>query len=243
MTSWVVDGIDHLYEQGFWIQHDFTTADLHQSALTLLTATEDEDTNTIFLVYADPFVEVRASYTLFGGPAGISDIFERYEITNISASTQNPVDLDLTFFVYTDADINDSSSDETAVFIGTVGDAIAGDMIVQTDEDGLSTLTVTAANLGVTHMEIAEYSDLLDGVDGLEDGAPTTLDDIGSPFGPGDATHAFQWDIFTLDIGTTTVIEVQKAVNSQLVALPEPGTLALLGIGLLAFGIGGRPRR
>ena len=224
MTEWTVDGVNHLFEQGWWVRHDLTSDNLHQSDLDLLSATEDDDTNVIELLYTDGIIEVRSTYSLFGGAggSGLSDISETHVITNLTSST-NAQDLDLTFFVYTDPDINESTDGETAEFIN-------GDTIVQTDSDGVSEMVVTATT-PITHFEIDFYSSLLDD---LELDPTKVLDDSTTPLGPDDITHAFQWDFFTLDVGASATVVVQKQVNAVLTA-PEPGTLALLGMGLIGL--------
>ena len=66
----------------------------------------------------------------------------------------------------------------------------------------------------------------------LTDTNPTTLTDSGSPFGPGDATFAFEWDV-TIAAGDTFLMSKNKLIDQ---VVPEPVTLFSLGaFGLLAL--------
>ncbi len=64
------------------------------------------------------------------------------------------------------------------------------------------------------------------------------LTNSGTPFGPGDMTAAFGWDVGTIDTGQ---IKNVRLVMEGISAIPEPSHTILLGIGLLA-GIGYRRR-
>lgn len=57
------------------------------------------------------------------------------------------------------------------------------------------------------------------------------LTNSGTPFGPGDMTADFGWDVGTIDTGQ---IKNVGLVMEGISAIPEPSHTILLGIGLLA---------
>jgi hypothetical protein len=81
---------------------------------------------------------------------------------------------------------------------------------------------------------VGEYSTLRDL---LTDNAVTNLNNMGLPFGPGDFTAAYQWNV-NLGAGGTTVFFVGLTAF-----VPEPGTLALLCSGVVVFASHRRRRR
>jgi hypothetical protein len=77
----------------------------------------------------------------------------------------------------------------------------------------------------------------------LNDSNPTTLSDsppVGTPLGPGDTTWAYEWDK-SLMPGAQLIINKDK--DFSITPVPEPGTMALLGLAAVAMCIYERGRR
>lgn len=96
---------------------------------------------------------------------------------------------------------------------------------------GSSSLSETVVTPGANHGEAALFNQTLNE---LNDANPTTLNDNAGPIGPGDATWAFEWD-FTIAAGSSVGISKDKYLSIGTV--PEPSVLALISLGLLAFGV------
>ena len=104
--------------------------------------------------------------------------------------------------------------------------------VVQTDLDGSYQLSETVVTPVADAFEGALYSDTFDR---LEDDEMITLSNmpaVGNAIS-GDVTWAYEWDK-TFAENETMVISKDKRLG---VIVPEPGTVLLLGLGLLGAGI------
>ena len=86
-------------------------------------------------------------------------------------------------------------------------------------------LTETVVVPAPSHHEANVFANTLNS---LNDGNPTTLNDVNSAFG--DATWAFQWDT-TIGAGGSFLISKDK----QIVMVPEPVSVLLLGTAMLGL--------
>ncbi len=224
--DWMVDGTNQLYQQGFWFG-------IGESAETMLgngdlldfEGTQYGET-IVKLEFTYELFTAEITYMLYGGSEGshVSDIAETIRLTNTSDSS-----IDMRFFQYSDFDLG-GTEDDYLVFTND-------NTVTQVDTGGTSQLSETVITPSADHYEGALFSDTFDS---LEDDSMTTLSDmpaVGNAIN-GDVTWAYEWDR-TITSGGTFLISKDKRLG----VVPEPGTVLLLGLGLLGAGISTLRRR
>jgi len=220
MLSWTVDGVDHMAQQWFWFRTSSTSPEGSLDTLPLISAASAG--NSISLSYGANNFFVDIQYDLDGSVPGESFVLETVSFTNIGGSP-----IDLTWFEYTDFDLNGTAIDEAAEAFDFFGLSIIAQF------DGALLGAVAAEN--VSHFEIAAVLTILNS---LNDGAPTTLSDGVNPFvGPANIAHAFQFE-FTINPDDTVGYEKLKLVST----IPEPASLVLLAVGIAAVAVRRRRR-
>ena len=212
--NWFVDGNDKLAQQAFWyrIGPAGPESSVHTLSIGLQGLTDgnfDGNSDTLFVRYNGAGFRIETTYTLRGGTpgSGASDMGELITIYNLGASP-----LDFHFFQYADFDL---SAADTIKF--TNANAV--------QQFGGTRLTETIITPVPSHHEAAFFPVTLNK---LNDGVATTLSDtpaLGNAIGAGDVTWAFQWDV-SIPVGGTFQISKDKNL-----AVPEPGTIALLAMG------------
>ena len=214
LSDYTVNGRPQLFEQWYWFRLSTDTFEHPLNELSLLSASATG--NRIDVSLANSVLGVDLSYQLVGGLPGIDEA-HLHESATLRNLTTAP--LSLTWFMEADFDLNGSGGQDT----------ISGglDGIVQTD--GTTTVMVLP---GVTPdaFQIAPFADLFVS---LSDFSITTLDDSGNPFGPGDGTFAYQWNVL-LPPDTPRTLPLDKDFVSF---VSEPGTLMLLLSGFAAFRV------
>jgi len=217
MNTWLVDGVDHLFQQWFWYRVGNVA---EQSVDTISAPAVFQAGNIANIAYTARAFRIDFTYVLVGGSAGsgASDIAEVVRIVNTSNES-----LDFHLFEYSDFDLNGTASGDSA-------DLVNSSTIRQTE-------ALTTALVGTVppfnHWEIDAFPNI---INKLNDANPDTLPDTGSPFGPGDATFAMEWDV-SIAAGGTFLMSKDKNIN----LIPEPATLLAIGVGLA--GLAARRRR
>ena len=92
--------------------------------------------------------------------------------------------------------------------------------------DGITQLTETVVTPGANRGEAAFFNSTLLK---LSDVNTDDLNNNVGPFGPGDVTWAFQWDLTIAPFSSTGI------AKDKFLQVPEPSALALLTVGLLAW--------
>lgn len=225
LHTWIVDGQDQSFGQAFWgrignIGGEFGITSL--GAPTILTP----DARTLNVTYASSQVQIQVIYSLLGGTlgSGSSDIGEQIKITNLSGAGY-----DFNFFQYVDFDLLNTPGGDSV----QLGRNLQNKFNEAFQTDGSSAFAETVAAPGADHGQVDFFPNTLNQ---LNDGSPTTLNDT-SVAGVGDVTWAMQWT-FHLDPGQTKLIS--KDLNLQ---VPEPSSLSLVSLGLIALGVLKRNRR
>jgi hypothetical protein len=231
MASWVVDDVEHMYQQWFW----FRVGDDPEASIDSLLHNDATDVKVtdgnfnpgddrVKLRYTDPNgrFEVLVDYILTGGLPGsnTSDVAETITIHNLGRGP-----LEMSFFQYVDFDLNDGDIDDSVQLVNA-------NTMRQTD--GLF-VAETVATPAPTLTEVALFDSTLDK---LNDGSPSNLDGTTSSAGAGDWTWAFQWDI-VLGANGSFIISKDKHIS----LVPEPSSMVLAAIGLVGACFAARRRR
>jgi hypothetical protein len=141
-----------------------------------------------------------------------------------SVTITNPTASPLTFSLihYLDYDLNDDSLNHTAT----------GGLSGMTITNGVTQATYTPVT-AASHYQVADGG-TLDAA--LLNGTTATLNDTGLPFGPGDWSGAYQWDL-TIPAGGSATIEFDMGVS------PVPEPTAVLALSAVGLGLLGKARR
>ncbi len=219
ISSWCVDGTNHLAKQWFWFRFEGMSREKPLNALGLID-TQLTDTNTLIDPRADTltayygcldtfYVETRLAVQGGQAGSGTADVVEQIAFHN---RTGKP--LKLRFFQYADFDLGGTACDDRVLIRG-------GNTAVQTDGDSIVSETV------VTPMPLRfEASHWCTTLQSLCDCGITSLDNNPGPC-TGDVTWAFEWCL-DLPAGGSALISKDKHL------VPEPATAGLLALGGLA---------
>lgn len=238
--SWQVDGTEHLFSEWFWyralfmsrertIDRTATGAAATFTATTSDSADADPAHDILVVTYSHPISStnpnlaytIQVEYDLNGSAnnTGVSSVDETITVTNYLTGN-----LSFNLFEYSDFSVNGTPNDDTATQVDP-------STIVQTDTTGGSA-TVTVTQPVPDHYQIAPVPTILNS---LNNGSPTTLNDTTTNVpGGGDIAFAFQWSEIIAP-GGTWIIDKQKAIEGFPVAVPEPGSMFLVGSALLGL--------
>jgi hypothetical protein len=157
----------------------------------------------------DRFSGILTQTLVDGGFAGSARLNQSFQINNPTATP-----LTITLFNYVDFDLdNQTTSTATLVAPGLIR-VVHGSTVGYIQGDG------------VTQVQAGNYSGILSS---LTSPGVTNLNGSGFPFTTGDFTSALQWDLIIPGNSSVTI-------TGYLEIVPEPGSMALLG--LAAFGAG-----
>lgn len=214
LTAFVTGGTDHLYQSEYYYRTDAMTQEnrLVGFGTAYVTSVSSPDATTITVLGSTPELDFKLDYRLNNGV-----LVPEIEITNTTASQY-----DLSIFNYQDWDVDGSAN----------GDRLAWDGAQMTiSQVGNGTEIVVMPVNAPSATQASAYAGLRTS---LRNNSITNLTDgAGLPFGPGDATFAFQFD-FTL-----MASEMYKIAY----VVPEPPRLGLVAMGLLGLAWAGRRRR
>ena len=225
--TWEVDGTDHLFQEWFWYRVGVVSRERSIDTLTLLSHTASDNdadlgNDRLVISYQHASFLLDVEYNLTGGNtgSGVSTVTETIRIRN----TRPSLNLDFHLFEYSDFDLTESPTDDTAT-------RVSPNTIKQTDVFNVSA-TVTVVNPTPDHYEIAAVPTTLGK---LNDGVATNLSDTTTSLGPpANVAFAFQWDEIILP-GSTFVVSKQKQIVGSLPGIPEPASLLLVGSGLMGL--------
>jgi hypothetical protein len=208
MDAWTINGINQLQEHSLWFRVG-TSPVQPINALTLLSYVPSG--NRLDATYTSSAgFSIDATWTLMGASPGFgqSDISELIRITNSS-----PTPLDFHFWQFVDLNLLGTPFD---TWVSIVGGNTARQY------DGVAAASETADVPSPSRYEAGYRTNV------LADLHAETLLNIATQTN-GDLAWAFQWDRQIAPGGSLIINK-----DSNLDIVPEPGSLALLGVGLLA---------
>lgn len=219
MFNWMVDGVNQLYQQWFWYGIGTGTP---QSSIDTISAPTITTPNafTANIAYHNAQLSAQVTYVLTGGVLGSggSALNESIHVVNVSNGN-----LVLRFYQYSDFDLMGTPGGDTLQLYRNLG----GKFYEAIQTKGNIVMSETDVVPGADHGEASAFPSLLNRLNG---GTQITLADNTGIVGPGDTAWALEWDV-TLTPGASLDISKNKVIS----AVPEPGTLSLVGLGVLAL--------
>lgn len=234
ISSWVVDGVDHLFQQWFWLRIGTVGGEASLDTLVHDSITDLIHSNTNFVPgedlliarYYDPEplsrfeVEVRVTLQAGAVGSGSSSLTQQVTVKNTSGAA-----LPLRLFMFSDFDMNGTVGSDSVNITG-------GNTATQIDSDSLIESQVVATPIP-WRVQAGDRDDLLMLLNNV---TPTTLDNTTSYAGPDDPAWALQWNASVPD-GASFIISNSQSVSSTII-VPEPtsiGVALLGGLGLVGF--------
>jgi len=217
LKDWTLLGVDQVFANTYmWRIGDSSTADFIQNLpVTNAVQTGNRFLDLTYTNVAQGFA-IDITYVLTGG-INTFDVAEIVRVRNTGASA-----LDFRLFQYNDFDLNNTAGDDTVSRVNSsqikqVDGLVALNVLNQgaTPQPNFSELGSTS--FGSSIISTSGYN--LDTTPG---------NNIGQSFS-GDAAYAFQWSV-NIGAGQSYTISTDKVA-----AVPEPATMAALGLGALTL--------
>ena len=155
---------------------------------------------------ATRFTATYTSTLNHGTSAGNATLSQSFQINNPGVTA-----LTVALYNYADIDANGSAPLDT--------DTATGGVTAITDTDG--PWQVVHSAVGAAAFQVSVFSNIRDF---LLDTSVNNLNNTGLPFGPGDYTGAFQWNL-SIPAGQSATVTSALAISP----VPEPGALLLAG--------------
>jgi PEP-CTERM motif len=224
MNNWTVyNGAtmqNQLNQQWFWISIAGVNGGKPQSIDQLSAATINAQApNFLDVSYSDGLASVEVSYFLSGGGmnSGSADITESVTVNNVSGSG-----ISINLFEYSNFNLLGEGNDSLLIS----GNAANG-YTEAFQFNGSTSLAEGIVNPNANNAEAGNFASTLTDVEaGTLNGNTTS--------GPGDEAWAFEW---SQNIGAGSQFDVLKDKELQIAMVPEPSTIALIGLGLGAVGL------
>jgi hypothetical protein len=227
---------DHSFASWWWFRgpgdtREFTFGNGSSGSLTVSGVTVGTNDGSSSIGGYD-FTVTNAAYSFLSNqrweifnPSNTAGTNVQVVATNTITNTGNSTET-FSMFFYQDFDIGGTAGGDSAVLLNPnymrITDGTTGDFV-----DWLG--------IGANAYQVTAFATLRGS---LADAGITNLNNTGLPFGPGDFTGGFQWDI-TLGAGQSIVLASAFTLNGE--AIPEPTSFAALAMG--ALGLFARRRR
>ncbi|MBX7135559.1 MAG: PEP-CTERM sorting domain-containing protein [Fimbriimonadaceae bacterium] len=212
LYNWFTDGVDDLFNEDYYFRIGQNPEDqvssLGGAVVTQFAA------NIANVRFQNAVVAFDITYTLAGGApgSGTSDILEVVRVQNKTDQA-----LDFHLFEYDDFDLNATAGGDNARLVNS-----------STIEQWEANTTALVGSVPpFDRWEIAAFPTIFNK---LNDGVADNLSNATTPIGPGDLSFAMQWDRTIAARGTFIMSK-----NKRIEVVPEPATLAALGLGALAL--------
>jgi hypothetical protein len=236
MNTWLVDGIDHMYEQWFWYRVGSQTREHRIDGTGPLVHTGsptvdlDFDTLPDFLLatYTDSETiitpeqfRIQLRYGLTGGSA-LSNRSDMVEV--IRVENRGPAPLNISLFQYVDFDLNNTAGDDSVQITGLPANTAR-------QADPLLQISETVVTPPPSRWTVGTFPGIRNS---LDDAGITNLSNSSGPLFGTDAEWAFQWDdtgLFAIPPGGSILISKDKNIRPGV--LPEPSSFVMAGLGVL----------
>jgi hypothetical protein len=231
LSDWTVNGVNQLNQQ--WFYYSVGGSPVYSidnisawSAPTIVIGNGNSPSLTE--TYANSTLSVSATFQLVSSPIGSpkAQLITTIGIVNESSSAET-----VNFYQYSDFDLGGAPGGQTVQFPGTIQPY----NVTQTGNGGPLTGSISSVS-GGTGDVVGEIAGLYNGSQfGLLNGNPApTFNSTILSAGPGDATFGYEI--------TATIAAGSSVTISELQAVPEPSSLALISCGILALAFFHRSR-